>query len=135
MSVSGMTRVAVVALAVAVAGVPAARRLCGLSCAAVASPSSAAKVPRHCPAHPARPDPTAPESRSNPCGHAHGGDAAFVTASSSPAKAGARTWDAPAPLVFDAPQGEPLGPCGWSFGFDRRSTLPPPAARHPVLRL
>ena len=135
MSVSGITRVTVVALALIVAAVPVARQLCGLSCEAAAPPSEVAKAPRHCPAHPAPAGPTAPESRPNPCGHAHGGDGALVTASASLAKAGARTWDAPAPLVFVAPEPERLGPCGSTDGFDRRSTVPPPAARHPVLRL
>jgi hypothetical protein len=135
MSAPALTRVTIVALALTVAGVPVARRLCGLSCEAAASPTEVAKAPRHCPAHPAPAAPTVPESRPNPCGHGHAGDGALVTASASLAKAGARTWDAPPPLVFVAPEPERLGPCGWSDGFDRRSTIPPPAARLPVLRL
>lgn len=134
MSVSRITRVTVVALALTVAGVPVARRLCGLSCDATMSPSEE-KAARHCPAHPAPPEPAAPESRPNPCGHGHGGDGALVTASASPVKAGARAADAPAPLVFVSCESGALRPCGWSAGLDRRSTGPPPAARQLVLRL
>jgi hypothetical protein len=135
MSASGVTRVTVVALALTVVGVPVARRLCGLSCEAAASPSEAARTPRHCPIHAAPSESTVPDSRPNPCGHGHGGDGALVTASASPIKAGARTGDAPAPLVLAARESGWSGPCGWPSGFDRRSTVPPPVARHPVLRL
>ena len=135
MSVPAITRVAVVALTLAVAGVPVARRLCGLSCESVASSSESSRAPRHCPAHPAPALPSAPESPPNPCGHGHGGDGAVVTASSSLAKTGARTAEAPAPLPAAASESGILSPCGGTAGFDRRPTVPPPAARHPVLRL
>lgn len=135
MSVPAITRVTVVALTLAVAGVPVARRLCGLSCESVAASSESAPAPRHCPAHPAPALPSAPESQPNPCGHGHGGDGAVVTAASSLAKTGARTAEAGTSPPAVASESGVLSPCGWPAGFDRRPTVPPPVARHPVLRL
>ena len=135
MSVSLVTRATVVALALTVAGVPIARRLCGLTCDAAPSPASASAHGRHCPAHPAPPGGDAPKTRPNPCGHAHGGDGALRTASAPLAKAGARDSEPAAPLVLHATHPIRMAPCAFRREVDRRLALPPPAVRRPILRL
>lgn len=137
MNVPGIARATVVVIALAVAGVPVARRLCGLACDAVPAPTEAASgtTAPHCPAHPLPPEPRTPDDRANPCGHGHGGDGALRTASAGFARSGAHTSETPAPEVPLASGPSVPTRCGWSGGFDRRLVSRPPAADRPVLRL
>jgi len=138
MSISRLTRATIVVLAMAVAGVPVARKLCGLVCEAapaLADNGSAAHAP-HCAAHPAVPsEPEPPGPRPNPCGHGHGGDGALRTASSSLAKSGERAAGAPVALAVPAAEAGRAVPFAWRRDVDRRQALPPPVARRPILRL
>jgi len=137
MSVPGITRATVVMLVLAVAGVPVARRLCGLTCDAIPDRAQAAGPAHapHCAAHPPRTAPTTPEPGRNPCGHGHGGDGALRTASVGLAKSEAGSFDAPAAPGVAASDRARAVPCGWQMDVDRRQGLPPPAVRHSILRL
>jgi hypothetical protein len=137
MSVPGITRATVVVLALTVAGVPVARRLCGLTCEAIPDrpqTADAARAP-HCAAHPPPSGPSTPEPGPNPCGHGHGGDGALLTASAGLAKSQARSLDVPAAPGVAASDPARAVPCARLTDVDRRQGLPPPAARHSILRL
>ena len=132
MSAPALTRVIVAALALMVAGVPVARRLCGLHCDALPASADARTPPaRHCPAHPAPPLPTKP---ADPCGQTHTGDGALVTASASFAR-DARLSETPTDPAIPASGPSLAAACGWQAGYDRRLSVPPPADRRRILRL
>lgn len=137
MSVRGVTRATVVALALTVAGVPVARRLCGLTCEAIPAPAETAGRAHgsHCAAHPPPSERQDPESRQNPCGHGHGGDGALLTSYVGIAKAGARSFEVSAALLITVSDPARGVPCAWQTDVDRRLAMLPPAARHSILRL
>lgn len=137
MRVPGITRATVAVLALAIAGAPVARRLCGLACEAAPALAGAAGAPRapHCAAHPPRPDRATPDTDPNPCGHGHGGDGALLTASAAPAKTGVGTGETPAPAPPAASNRSLLAPCGGPAGFDSRPAMQPLSTRRSILRL
>jgi hypothetical protein len=129
-------RTAAATLALTLAGVPVATRICGFRCDAAppVETAGAASGPR-CPAHPPRPKPATPDSRSQPCGHGHAEDGTLLTASSSVPRNGARHLETPFAPSGPACVSTPLVPCGEGFEFDRDPPRPAPAMRSPILRL
>lgn len=136
MSAPRLLRTAAATLALMLAGVPVATRICGFRCDA-APRVEAAGTPSgpHCPAHPPRPRPAAPDSRPDPCGHGHAEDGTILTASSSVARNGARYLETPFVPEGPAYVSTPVFPCAARTDFDGDPPRALPAARFRILRL